>query len=280
MSFNRIDVQNYNFPVTLLGGQSFAWDFDGDEFTGFTKDSLMKLKFEAPYLYWQTYPEKDNFDLVKNYLQLDRDYNSILSTFPDDEYLNQAKNKFNGIRILKQPFDETLISYLFSATKSIKSIRTSMRIFTKKFGNEINVDGETYYLFPQIETIANTSIDDLLECRIGFRARNVKAAAKVLLDEDFTNKIVNNLNEEEVRDELTKLHGVGTKIADCVLTYSLGFDNVMPLDRWGIRILTNYYGLDEKTKYEDMKTWYQNYFGSHSAWAGQMLFEYIRGFEV
>lgn len=280
MSLNRIEIQNYNFPITLLGGQSFVWDYDGDEFTGITKDSLIKLKFEAPYLYWQTYPERDNFDLVKNYLQLDRDYNSILSTFPDDEYVSKAKEKFNGVRILKQPFDETLISYLFSATKSIKSIRTSMRIFTKKFGNEIKVDGESYYLFPQIETIANASIEELLECRIGFRAKNVKAAAVRLLDNDFKDGIINNADEENVRTELTKLQGVGTKIADCVLTYSLGFDNVMPLDRWGIRILTNYYRLNEKTKYVDMKTWYQNYFGSHSAWAGQMLFEYIRGFEV
>ncbi|MCA9382571.1 hypothetical protein KC660_04160, partial [Candidatus Dojkabacteria bacterium] len=163
---------------------------------------------------------------------------AILSTFPEDEYMTRAKEKFNGIRILKQPFDETLISYLFSATKSIKSIRTSMRIFTKKFGNEIKVDGETYYLFPQIEAIADASIEELLECRIGFRARNVKAAAESLLDEDFKNRIINNSNEETVRAELTKLQGVGTKIADCTLTYSLGFDNVMPLDRWGIRILT------------------------------------------
>ncbi|MCA9382572.1 hypothetical protein KC660_04165, partial [Candidatus Dojkabacteria bacterium] len=45
MSFNRTEVKNYNFPITLLGGQAFVWDFHDGEFTGVTKDTLIKLKF-------------------------------------------------------------------------------------------------------------------------------------------------------------------------------------------------------------------------------------------
>jgi 3-methyladenine DNA glycosylase/8-oxoguanine DNA glycosylase len=60
------------------------------------------------------------------------------------------------------------------------------------------------------------------------------------------------------------------------MTFSLGFEEITPLDVWGKRVLTDYYRIDSRLKYKEMRSWYSNYFKENTAIAGQYLFEYIR----
>ncbi len=84
------------------------------------------------------------------------------------------------------------------------------------------------------------------------------------------------MSETDARKTLLGINGVGEKIADCVLVFGLGFDNVTPLDVWSKRVFTRFYKLNPKMKYEDMRFWASNYFEGYAGWAGQFLYEYIR----
>lgn len=272
---NKLLLPDYDLNMTLLGGQSFAWDFKDDYYLGFTRDKAIKLKKEKHFLFWQTYPEKDDLDFVKKYLRLDVNYPKIIKNIQTDRYMKSAIKKYPGLRLLKQDFEETLLSFLVSSNNNIRSIRKIIRAMNKKFGKVINIDTEKMYLFPKVEVIANAKLEDLLECKLGFRAKYIKAAANHLLKSKLAKKI-EKMSEFDARNALIEITGVGEKIADCVLVFGLGFDDVTPLDVWAKRAFIRFYKLNPKMKYEDMRNWISGYFNGYSGWAGQFLYEYIR----
>ena len=276
---NKTLLPQYDLNMTLLGGQAFNWDFYPEDgyFYGFTKDKIIKLKKEKDNLFWQTYPKKDDFKFLKNYLRLDVNYPSILKKIIKDNHIKSAIKKYPNIRLLNQDFEQTLLSFLISSNNNIRSIRKIIRTMSQKIGSSITINDKKIFLFPETEKIANTKLEDLLECKLGFRAKYLKAAANHLLKTDLSKRI-KILSEDNARNTLKEIKGIGDKIADCVLVFSLGFDNVTPLDVWGKRILTSFYKLNPKMKYDNMRSWLGNYFNGYAGWAGQFLYEYIRHF--
>jgi N-glycosylase/DNA lyase len=276
MTLNTLEVENYNLDSTLTSGQSFVWRKENDLWFGSTIDGLIVLKQENPEtILWQTFPAKDNLELVKRYLRTDFDYSSFLSKVQNDLIVQNAIKNYPGLRIMQQNFFETVISFIISANNNITSIRNNIRKLSILFGEKVSLEGNEYYLFPKLENIAESTIEQLRSCSLGYRSEYVKTTAITLSDAGEWFKIA-KLDEDTTRNELLKLKGVGEKVADCILCYSLGFDNVTPLDVWGHRVLTNYYKVDSTKSYKQMRDWYQSNFYNLAAWVGQYLFEEIR----
>lgn len=279
---NRLIIPDYNFHQTLLGGQAFNWDrsiIDGKEiFYGTTQDRLIKIEIvnllEGEIL-WQTYPKNDEYDFLKQYLRLDVDYKNILEKINKDEHVATAIQNYPSLRLLSQDFDQTTLSFIISAFNSIKSIRTRINRMKLDLGEKILVDGQDFYLFPKTEVIADARLDLLMSHSLGYRAKYIKEAANILIQEDLGSKLV-GLDEFSTRNELLKLPGIGDKVADCIMVFALEYNNLTPLDVWGRRVFSDLYGLDPKMKYSDMRVWLNEYFEGHAAWAGQFLFEWYR----
>ncbi|MBI3590925.1 MAG: hypothetical protein HY094_06050 [Candidatus Melainabacteria bacterium] len=272
---NKLSLPQYDLETTLLGGQAFNWDFEDGYFYGFTSTKAIKLKINGEELFWQTYPRKDDLHFLKKYLKLDTDYKKILKKIEKDRYIKSAIKKYPNLRLLNQDFEQTLLSFMISSNNNISSIRKIIRMLNEKFGKSITIDGKKIFLFPRTEVLANAKLDDLLGCKLGFRAKYLKGAAQYILKTELQNKI-KKLSESTARNTLKEINGVGDKITDCVLVFSLGFENVTPLDIWGKRFLIQFYKLNPKMKYEEMRAWTQSYFGGYAGWAGQFLYEYIR----
>lgn len=268
---NKLHLPNFNLHISLLGGQAFCWDYfrEDNAYIGVTNSRVIKIKVvNSENILWQTYPQKDDFEFLKEYLRLDDDYISILNSLPNDEHMIKAKEKYPNLRLLNQDFEQTLLSYICSSTKSILGIRQCTRLLSKKYGEKIVIDSEEYSLFPRAEVLAETSIEQILETKVGFRGKYLIEGSKRI--------VRNEISKDSTREELKTINGVGDKIADCVMVYSLKNDNITPLDIWGKRFLTKYYNLNENMKYEDMSKWATKYFNGYAAWGGQFLFEYIR----
>ena len=274
---NKLFLPNYDLNMTLLGGQTFNFDFYEKENTyyGFTKDSVLKLKKENDNLFWQTYPKQNDLSFLKEYLRLDIDYEKIIKVIKRDIHIKKAIKQYPNLRLLKQDFEQTLLSFLISSNNNIKSIRRIIREMNRRFGEKIIIDKKTIYLFPKTEILANANLEELLECKLGFRAKFLKGAANILVKTNL-NKKIKSMSEDNARKSLIEIKGVGEKIADCVLVFSLSFDNVTPIDVWAKRVLVDFYKLNPKMKYVDMRNWAGNYFDGNAAWAAQFLFEYIR----
>lgn len=86
------------------------------------------------------------------------------------------------------------------------------------------------------------------------------------------------------KEAIQSVPGIGNKVADCVLLFSLDKLDAFPLDRWMLRILKKYY-LDEfelKTKsitekqYKILHEKIVDYFGPFAGYAQQFLFKMER----
>lgn len=257
-----------DLQTTLLGGQAFNWDFLQNNYYGFTQSGMLKVSND---LMFETF--NDDIDLNR-YLSLDFDQESLLESFKKDRYVIEAIMGSEQINILRQPFIQTTLSYILATNKNIVSIRNSVRLLGKSLGKRMVVDGIEFYTFPMLEDIADADIDLLMESKIGYRAKYLKESARRILDTGLDGR-VKDMSKEEIRSELISLPGIGPKVADCILLYSLNYLDVVPIDVWMGNIARDMYGVDYK-RYDDISNWYRDYFGEYAGIAGQYLFEYYR----
>lgn len=273
---NRLDITNYNLEATLLGGQSFTWEKTKDVYLGTHRKNAIALKQENSQIFWQTYPENNNEELVKDYLNLNLNYDDVINLILKDDYIKSAVSTNTGVRILNQDFETVLMNFILSSHKSVKGVRKLVRDISKKYGKLICTEYGDIYSFPSPDVISKLSEKELREIGAGFRAPYLKAASEKLVKEKQHIEGLLSKGTRDLKEYLITFKGIGDKIADCILVFGLRRLDVTPLDIWGKRVLIEFYNVDPKLDYLSMSKWYTKYFGEHTAIAGQILFEYIR----
>jgi N-glycosylase/DNA lyase len=270
---SKLKLENFNHQLTLLGGQSFAWDqVNSNTYIGVFQNDVVRLTFNKNSIEVESL---NNIQQIKKYLDLDSDYEHIHKQILADSNVQKAYNWNPNIRILKQPFIQTVISYLISQNNSINNIRNSTRKLSSILGNRVEFENTEHSLFPSLKQLADATDNQLKEARVGYRAPYIKQSAKILHDTDLENRIV-NMSEEDIRQELLKLPGIGEKVADCILVYSIGIKDITPMDVWGKRVMKELYGISDKTKPEEYRRIFRDMFNGNAALAGQYLFEWYR----
>ncbi|MEG1656006.1 MAG: DNA-3-methyladenine glycosylase [Christensenellaceae bacterium] len=216
---------------------------------------------------------RQDFEQIwRRYFDLDRDYDAV---FCDccDEALKKGRIYGCGLRLLNQEPFETLISFIVSANNNIKRIRGIIEKICVLCGEAFVFEGKTYYQFPLPKALAALSIEQLKQCGSGYRAPYIKAAAQAVYD-GFDLEATRKMPYHDAKKELQKLMGVGPKVADCVLLFSLGFSDAFPADVWVKRVLKDVYGFcgNDKQIYKYAK----QKFGEHAGIAQQYLFFWYR----
>lgn len=272
---NKLLFRNFNIEKVLMGGQAFNWQRVKDCYIGVTTNKLIKIKYDKEYIYWQTYPKHNDVKYISKYFDITTDHDNALDEICLDSIVNRSVDKNNKLIILNQDFDVCIISFILSQRKNIKAIRKSVILLTEKLGKQIIVDGRTYYLFPTLKDIANADIKVLLSCSLGYRAKYIKNSSRTLLDRGLHRKI-HNMNLSDAKSELLNLNGVGMKVADCVLVFSLKHRNIFPLDVWGLKIASKLYSIDINGGYVRIQEYLHNRFKKNTSIAAQYLFEYYK----
>ena len=120
-----------------------------------------------------------------------------------------------------------------------------------KYGDKLGeYEGREYYSFPTVEQLKNATEEDFKALKTGFRAPYLMDAIKLVADGSINPDNFKELSTLEVEKELIKIKGVGTKVANCVLLFSLGRRDAFPVDVWIQRIMEELYYNGEKTKKE------------------------------
>ncbi len=264
------NIDHFDLEDTFLCGQAFRWEKDPDGvFYGVVDNYAVKA-------YWHDsntiYMESSNPDLVywSHYLNFSCDYNEAEIALSKDPLMASAIEKGRGIRILRQDLWETIVSFIISANNNIPRIRKIINSLCENFGEEIHFDGKVFYGFPKAERLANLEIQDLACIRAGFRDKYILDAAKKVASGEINLEEIPKMGNAKAKAELMKIKGVGTKVADCILLYSLGRHNVFPLDVWTKRIMTKLYGVEEK----DLPAFIEKQFGNNAGIAQQYLYNY------
>ncbi|MEI8313886.1 MAG: DNA glycosylase [Verrucomicrobiota bacterium] len=253
----RINVSDFDLAASLMCGQAFRWSAGTDGwFTGVVGQRVCRLRQTGKLL---------EGDIDPHYLGLDVSLLDIVATFPDDDVLQQAVRQHWGVRVLRQEPWETLASFIASSTKQIVQIRQIVENLARRFGQPLGNDA---FSFPDAATIAGATLPQLRACKLGFRAEYLLAAARMVDRDELRLNKLPALEYERALEELTKIHGVGEKIANCTLLFSLGFDQAFPVDVWMQRALHRLGWRGKKITRRQVL----DHFGPYAGWAQQYLF--------
>jgi len=189
--------------------------------------------------------------------------------------MKEAVSFGNGIRILNQDPFETLVSFVISANNRIPMIMRAVEGLSFKYGEFIETfEGDDFYSFPSAKMLAGAEISELRVSGVGFRDKYIKAVSESVFNENIKLEELINMNIETQRDQLISLKGVGPKIADCVILFSLRNKKAFPIDTWIKKIMMKLYNSDESTK--NMMEIVDKKFGENAGIAQQYLFYYGR----
>jgi N-glycosylase/DNA lyase len=222
---------------------------------------------------------------------LNDDLEQISRCIGRDDYVRKALRRFEGLRIVRQEPWECLISFICATYKSIAAIELMLSKLSKKFGEKKTFDGLDFYTFPTVGKLAFASENALRECGLGYRAKYVQAAAKKIYEEKIELESLKTLPYLEARKMLIEFPGVGLKVADCVLLFSLEKLEAFPVDVWIKRVILNHYAnqLPESlvkklsthdslsnSEYEKLNAFGRSYFGKYAGYAQEYLYHFER----
>lgn len=266
----QYNIEHLNLEKTFDCGQCFRWQKDEDGvFYGVASNNAAKAYYNTP----ETISlECSNSDISfwDNYLNFSYDYTEVQNQLSNDEKLRPCIKSGKGIRILRQDLWETIVSFIISANNNIPRIKKIISKLCELYGEKIEFDGKTFFGFPSPETLSKLELSDLSAIRAGFRDKYILDAAKKVVSKEVNLEQLPTLETNAAKTELMKIKGVGTKVADCILLFSLGRYDVFPLDVWTKRILSGLYGIEEKAMPDFVKKTY----GNNAGIAQQYLYYY------
>lgn len=223
--------------------------------------------------------DMDTFNNVwYEYFDLGTDYSEIKSyLLKFDDKLKEAIEQKHGIRILKQEFFENLMSFIISQNKQIPHIKKIVNDIAIKYGDKLGeYEGVEYYSFPTVEQLLAATEDDFRELKTGFRAPYLMDAIAKVSDGSISEEKLISLGIDDVERELVKIKGVGNKVANCVMLFSLKKMEAFPVDVWIKRIMERVYYEGNDTKKEVILEFAKDHFGEYGGYAQQYLFYYAR----
>lgn len=119
-------------------------------------------------------------------------------------------------------------------------------------------------------------MEDLRALGLGFRDKRVYETTKMFLDKKITlDELKNEKDTLVLRDKLMTLPGVGGKVADCILLFSLKRYDVFPVDVWVRRVMNELYIKEEdetKVSKELLQRLAKEKYGEIAGLAQQYLF--------
>ena len=263
-----------DLTATLDGGQAFRWWAEDDGYRGVIGGRVLRLspaKGGAEVRALDGKVVSPALSTLREYLGLDDDMDALRARHADDEVLTSAVDAHPGLRLLRQDPWECLIGFICSATSNVNRIKVDVASIAKEFGDPIGT-GERDYAFPAPADLAEADVGKLRALGLGFHARYVVAAIRRATDGGLNLERLCEMSYLCARAQLTTLEGVGEKIADCVLAFSLGKGEAFPVDRWVRRAMEGRYGLPEAMSNSSMGEWARQHFGQDAAYANQYLF--------
>ncbi|MDE1764351.1 MAG: DNA repair protein [Thaumarchaeota archaeon] len=266
-----------NLNFTINSGQVFLWEKIGGKWVGINGNDLLVIKEPFQIISSQK--------LTRHFFRLDDNQYKILSHIGRDSLVGTAVKQFSGLRLMRQDPFQCYISFICSSNSSIQNIRNMLTRLCAKFGNKMEFENRQFFTFPSAERLSNATTRDLLSCGLGFRAKYVKDAIRAVNTGQIEFESLRKADYRTALETLKTVKGIGNKIADCILLFSLDKLESFPIDRWTQRILQKYYpkifdssggkSLTEK-KYANLHKKIAEYFGPYAGYSQQFLFKLER----
>ena len=291
MHFEQIklkDIDNFELKDVFECGQCFRWhEEENGSYTGVVEAGILNVSKQNQDVIVKGYIKdevslknfcEDYFDLKTDYKQIQKDISK------NDLTMKEAIKYGKGIRILNQDPFEMLVSFIISAANNIPRISKCIENISHEYGEKVSISTDIlkkmcisdkeYYLFPTSKKLSKASMDVLRECNLGFRDKYVLNAAKIVNDKKLDLRKVAELDYKKAKQELIKVEGVGSKVADCILLFSMKKSEAFPVDTWIKKIMNEVYV--ESRNIKKINEYAEEKWGKNAGIAQQYLFYYKR----
>lgn len=270
------DVKNFELSHIFDCGQCFRWNRrPNGNYIGVAFGKVIEVEKKENDVIIYNVSEEEFKNTWCEYFDLNRDYGKIKEELSKDPLLKKSIDFGYGIRLLKQDKLEMLISFIISANNRIPMIKKAIENISKKWGEKLTYKDEVFYSFPTIEKLSAASEEEFEECSTGFRAKYLKDTVDKVYSGEFDLNHVASLNDDECHKELQKLMGVGPKVADCIMLFSMEKYSAFPVDVWVKKAMMKFYVAPD-VSLKKIRDFGRDKFGNLSGFAQQYLFYYAR----
>ncbi|MDY6819768.1 MAG: DNA glycosylase [Halobacteriales archaeon] len=271
---------------TLESGQTYLWRrrdgamyastgaYGGNAWYYTVVDGeVIHARQSAGQLEWEA--TTDAVPYLEELLRLDDDLPAIIEASPSDTLIETAYDTYQGMRIVRDPFFPCLISFICSAQMRVERIFEMQTALREAYGPTITVDGTTYHGFPSPDRLAEATEAELRELGLGYRAPYVAKTAALVADGAQPPDTLPT-DYEAARDAMQVYVGVGEKVADCVLLFSQGYLEAIPLDTWIRTAIEEYYPDCDRGSYTETSRALRTAFGPYAGYTQTYVFHYLR----
>lgn len=255
-------------PASVGSGQVFLWERRGKGWQGIDGQRLLELREgKAPRA-------------AARFLRASDDYAAMLSEISGDPAVARAVDRYRGLRLLRQDPFQCYITFIVSANSSMARIRDGLARLCSAFGARSGGHGCASHFFPEPSSLARASLGQLRACGLGYRAKYVREAARMAPELNLER--LRRRPYPEARAELLQIPGIGPKVADCIMLFSLEKLDAFPIDTWMAKALRLYYpgrfegGHGTEKRYMEMRGEALGRFGRYAGLAQQFLFKAAR----
>lgn len=290
-------LNSLNPEITVNSGQMFLWENYKNSWYGVYKSHILKFSLDHKnsgkctydHMYFDSLPELDNWQQLV--FRLDDDINYISSCLTNDNMISQLFKKYSGLWLMRQDPFQCMISFACSSNTNIPMIRRMLKNLCRKFGIKREIDEKKFFTFPTTKSLAKASINELCSCGIGYRAKTIKSLTEKIIIGTLNIEELSRCKYDEAKEKLLGIYGIGNKLADCILLFSLEKTEAFPIDVWIARSIHSYYrvllnqesfNLDLKSaklspnKYNLLSKIMRQHFGKYAGYAQQYLYYHMR----
>ncbi|BES64630.1 DNA glycosylase [Gottschalkiaceae bacterium SANA] len=272
----EIRLSWFDIRATVESGQCFRWRIlDDTRYMGWIGRFCVEVEQKQDAVLVR-FPDELSSKEVQRYFDEKRNYSGILAEWTASEDLGMIVDRWGGIRILRQPLDEMIISFILSQNNNIPRIQTMIERFCTRYGEPVEMtSGDQGFAFPQNWDQLEISEADLRFLGFGYRAKYVAGAIQVFQTGEYTDIEFSKLTSLEQEAKLLDLLGVGKKVAACIRLFGLGDFSAFPMDVWVLRIMRERY-LQETSSPKEIEAYAENVFGENRGYIQQLLFHEYR----
>ena len=264
----------FSLEHTLESGQAFRWRRENDWYWGVVAGVIFKVRETASGVEFLSGPasEMEAAPVLFSYLRLDDDLPAIYRELRRDARLAEAVERYPGLRLVRQEPWECLVSFVISAFSNIPRITKHVEEISSTFGDPVALGDYRRHSFPSPAQLVEVGEAQYREMGLGFRSRYLATLARTVIDLGFDLRELRRRSFQDARATLLDLYGVGEKVADCVLAFSLDQLQAFPVDVWVRRAVQEWYFGDVRQTDRSVRLWAAEQFGRYAGYAQQYLF--------
>jgi N-glycosylase/DNA lyase len=273
MRLAQITAKDFDLARTLDSGQVFHWESSGKGYVGAIGAKAVYVEQRGDRLFFAGASAK----IIAKYFSLDHPLAEICRAFPRDSAMSAACDFCRGLRIIRQPRWECLATFITSSMKQVAHIRQMSHALRIRFGARARIYGSHVYAFPRPARLARATDEELRQCALGYRAKNLRLTAQRVSSGQADLDSWRELSDDTLRARLCELPGVGAKVANCVMLFAYERLRAFPIDVWIERVLKQkYFPRKRNVTAQQLRAFCETYFGEHGGYAQQYLFHHAR----